>query len=97
MAITDNTRATQIYRIAQEAINNAIKHSKASDITLTLKTHLNQMMLEIQDNGVGIELNENKVGWGIGLTIMQYRASSINASLSIESTPKVGTTIRCIF
>jgi two-component system CheB/CheR fusion protein len=97
LAITDNTSATQIYRIAQEAINNAIKHSKASDITLTLKTHLNQVMLEIQDNGVGIELNENKVGWGIGLTIMQYRASSINASLSIESTPKVGTTIRCIF
>jgi two-component system CheB/CheR fusion protein len=93
----DNTSAVQVYRIAQEAINNAIKHSKASKISLQLRTHLNQMMLEIKDNGEGINIKKNKEHLGIGLQIMQYRASSINASLFIESIPENGTTIRCIF
>lgn len=97
LKVTDNTIAIQIYRIAQEAINNAIKHSKATKITLELKTHFNQMTLVIQDNGIGINLQENKADWGIGLKIMQYRASSINASLFIESSPNNGTTVRCIF
>jgi two-component system CheB/CheR fusion protein len=97
LKVSDNTTATQVYRIAQEAINNAIKHSKASEITLKLKTHLKQMMLVIYDNGIGIDLDGNKTDLGIGLNIMQYRASSINASLFIESSPNKGTTIRCIF
>lgn len=95
--IQDNTVAVQIYRIAQEAMNNAIKYSKASHITLQLKTHLDKMMLVIQDNGVGIELKENKENWGMGLKIMQYRASSINANLIIESSPNNGTIVRCFF
>lgn len=97
LKVQDNTTAIQIYRIAQEAINNAIKHSKAKNITLELKTHLNQMMLVIEDDGVGIELIKGQIDFGIGLKIMQYRASSINASLFVESSPKQGTTIRCIF
>lgn len=97
LRVSDNTIAIQIYRIAQEAINNAIKHSKANKITLQLKTHLNQMMLVINDDGIGIELKDNNTDWGLGLKIMQYRASSINASLFIESSPESGTTIRCIF
>jgi two-component system CheB/CheR fusion protein len=94
LRVTDNTVAIQIYRIAQEAINNAIKHSKASKITLELITHLNQMTLVIHDDGIGIKLKENR---GIGLKTMQYRASSINASLFIESSQNSGTTVRCIF
>lgn len=97
LKVPDNTTAIQVYRIAQEAINNAIKHAQASKITLKLKTHLNKMMLEIQDNGIGIDLKENNADLGIGLKIMQYRASSINASLFIESSPEHGTTVRCIF
>ena len=95
--VPDNTVAIQIYRIAQEALNNAIKHSKSTHITLQLKKHSDKMMLVIQDDGVGVELEENKTNWGLGLKIMQYRASSINARLFIESTPGSGTTIRCIF
>ncbi|MDX2366810.1 MAG: PAS domain-containing protein, partial [Colwellia sp.] len=95
--IPDNTVAVQIYRIAQEAMNNAIKYSKARHITLQLKTHKDKMMLVIQDNGVGIELKENKENWGMGLKIMQYRASSINANLIIESSPNNGTIVRCLF
>ena len=97
LRFSDNTSAIQVYRIAQEAINNAIKYSKASKITLHLKTHLNQMMLVIQDDGVGIDLKGKKVDWGIGLKIMQYRASSINANLFIESSLGKGTIVRCIF
>lgn len=95
--IPDNTVAVQIYRIAQEAMNNAIKYSKASHISLQLKTHVDKMMLVIQDDGVGIELKENKENWGMGLKIMQYRASSINANLIIESSPNNGTIVRCFF
>lgn len=95
--VPDNTVAVQIYRIAQEAMNNAIKYSKASHITLQLKTHVDKMMLVIQDDGVGIELKENKENWGMGLKIMQYRASSINANLIIESSPNNGTIVRCLF
>ena len=97
LKIPDNTVANQVYRIAQEAINNAVKYSKATKITLELKTHLGQMMLVIHDNGIGIDLKENQADWGIGLKIMQYRASSINGSLFIESPPEGGTSIRCIF
>ena len=97
LKVSDNSIAVQVYRIAQEAINNAVKYSKASNITLQLKTHLNQMMLVIQDDGIGIDLKETKANWGIGLKIMQYRASSINGSLFIESTPGNGTIVRCIF
>ena len=97
LRISDNSIAIQVYRIAQEAINNAIKYSRASNITLQLKTHLNQMMLVIEDDGIGIDLKETKADWGIGLKIMQYRASSINASLFIESTPQNGTIVRCVF
>jgi two-component system CheB/CheR fusion protein len=97
LKIPDNTVAIQIYRIAQESINNAIKYSKASHITLQLKTFADKMMLVIQDNGVGIELKENKENWGMGLKIMQYRASSINANLIIESSPNNGTIVRCFF
>lgn len=95
--VPDNTVAVQIYRIAQEAMNNAIKYSEATHILLQLKEHSDKMMLVIQDNGVGIELNENKDNWGMGLKIMQYRASSINANLVIESSPNNGTTVRCLF
>jgi PAS domain S-box-containing protein len=97
LKVPDNTIAIQIYRIAQEAINNAIKHAKATKITLQLKTHLNQMMLVVQDNGIGTQLKENKADWGIGLKIMEYRASSINANLFIGSSPERGTTVRCVF
>lgn len=95
--IPDNTVAIQIYRIAQEAMNNAIKYSKATHITLQLTTYSDKMMLVIQDDGDGIELKENKENWGMGLNIMQYRASSINANLVIESSPNNGTTVRCLF
>ena len=95
--IPDNTVAIQLYRIAQEAMNNAIKYSKANHITLQLKTHADKMMLVVQDNGIGIELKGNKENWGMGLKIMQYRASSINANLIIESSLNNGTIVRCIF
>jgi two-component system CheB/CheR fusion protein len=95
--VPDNTVAVQVYRIAQEAINNAIKYSKASKITLQLKSHKDKMMLLIQDDGIGIVLKDNKQNLGLGLKIMEYRASSINAHLSIESSPNNGTIVRCLF
>jgi len=84
----DNNRATQIYHIAREAVNNAVKHSKASrvKISLTLEnkdTSSEVIHIRIRDNGQGI--NDDGSSCGIGLQIMEYRAKIIDALFYIKS------------
>jgi signal transduction histidine kinase len=50
----NNTTATHLYRIAQEAVNNALRHSQASEICISLRQDHSQILLEVSDNGVGI-------------------------------------------
>ncbi|MEW6981229.1 CheR family methyltransferase [Colwelliaceae bacterium 6471] len=95
--ISDQSVAIQIYRIAQEALNNIIKHAKASKITLKLYREADKWHLLIQDNGQGFNPQKLDFDQGIGLRIMQYRASSINAKLTITSTPSNGTCVSCVF
>ncbi len=91
----DNSRATHLYHIAREAINNAVKHSKGSlvGISLTLENKgksSEQIHMCVHDNGQGI----NDVGStrGIGLQIMEYRAKIIDAQFYMDSGPE-GTSI----
>lgn len=56
----NNTTATHLYRIAQEAVNNALRHSQASEICISLRQDHNQILLEVSDNGVGINLTSSK-------------------------------------
>lgn len=89
----DNRVATQLYYIAQEAINNSLKHSGADKIDFLANFQKETIYLEISDNGKGISRSSKK-DRGLGLRIMEYRARLIGAILSIEKI-KNGTKIIC--
>ncbi len=77
------------YRVAQEIINNSLKHSDAKKLTVKLKNQEGHIMLFVGDDGKGFDVKE--VMAGLGLTTMQERTADINATLTIESTPEQGT------
>lgn len=91
----DNAAAVHLYRIVQEAINNAIKHGGAKKIQLGLTSANNQIILTIKDDGVGVAATSGKKPHGMGLRVMNYRAGMIGASVQMESPPEGGTLVRC--
>lgn len=82
-----------LYRIAQEALNNIVKHARASTVVLRLVRDKQQLILEVCDNGKGFDPTDPFPGH-LGLRSMQERAAKIDGSLTIESTPGQGTCIR---
>jgi two-component system, NarL family, sensor histidine kinase NreB len=84
--------AGQFYRIAQEAVNNALKHSRAKRITVSLARGPTGLELSVADNGRGFG---KVVRPGLGLQVMRHRASVIGAELAVETKPGQGTVIRC--
>lgn len=85
--------AAHLYRIAQEAVHNAVKHAQAKNITIRLKDD-GGVTLTVEDDGVGIA-PEKKYEPGMGLRIMQYRAHLINGALTVQSRGGEGTTVTC--
>ena len=92
--IADNGMATQLYRIAQEAAHNAVKHARASRMVIALSSANGEILLTVQDNGAGFS-RKLEVAQGMGLQIMRHRAEAIGASLSIHSSPSDGTSVSC--
>jgi len=93
--VNDINLATHLYHIAQEAINNAIRHGKARMICVDLSRVGGQCELSICDDGVGLgDITGNS---GMGLQIMSYRARMIGGSLEIERATGGGTIVRCAF
>lgn len=92
--ILDTAVAVQLYRIAQEASTNAIKHGKARNILLSLSTAGNRLVLRIEDDGVGFPKNPAK-SKGMGLRVMQHRANSIGATLVVRPGRNGGTVVTC--
>jgi K+-sensing histidine kinase KdpD len=86
--------ATHLYRIAQEAVNNSIKHGRPSRIRIKLASSPDRITLGIRDNGVGIR-RANGDGRGLGLHIMQYRANALSGSLVVQRTRHGGTEVVC--
>lgn len=86
---------TQLYRIAQEALNNIAKHARPSDVTIMLEKNADFLVLIIEDNGLGFdsEMTTNGSAKGLGLVGMRERASLIGADIEIESAPGSGTAI----
>ena len=80
------------YRVAQEALNNIARHSGARQVNLHLECQPGQMSLLIKDDGLGFDPGSVPSGH-MGIAIMRERASSIGASLKIDSQPGQGTTI----
>jgi PAS domain S-box-containing protein len=93
----DEEVETNLYRITQEALNNAAKHAKATKINVLLRKNDGELSLIIEDNGVGFDLSETKAdrerGRGFGLVGIRDRASMISAALEIETEKTKGTTI----
>jgi PAS domain S-box-containing protein len=93
--VNDIDLGTHLFHIAQEAINNAIRHGKAGKICVSLRAHENQGELTIADDGRGMPaLTENS---GMGLQIMNYRARMIGASFEIGPAKGNGTVVTCVF
>jgi signal transduction histidine kinase len=83
-----------IFRITQEGLNNAIKHSGATNIHVQLQRNIEYFLLVIEDNGKGFLFDNNFISNGNGLNNMKERALLIDGSLDIETEPDEGTTIR---
>ena len=81
-----------IYRIAQEALHNVVKHAQAEKVILRLKQEEQELVLEVRDNGKGFDAT-NALPGGIGLHSMQDRAAHLRGTLTIESVPGQGTSL----
>lgn len=95
LIVADPHTAMHLYRIAQEAVGNALKHSRATGISIELSNRKDRLMLTVTDNGEG-GANLQRAENGMGLRVMKYRADLIGASLEIHSSPKKGTRVTCI-
>jgi PAS domain S-box-containing protein len=85
---------TTLYRIAQEALTNVARHSRATSVDVILERHGDQVVLVVEDNGVGFEpARTTSKRRGFGLLGMQERATLIGGTLQIESQPGKGTTV----
>jgi PAS domain S-box-containing protein len=94
ISLNDNTVATHLFFIAQEAVANAIKHAKADRIVIGLSHDSNALHMTVSDNGCGFD--NNRSFSGIGLQIIEYRANHIGAVIRIDSETDHGTTIRVL-
>lgn len=93
--IGDDAVAYQVYRIVQEAVHNAAKHSRSKTISISVSEGRSRLAVIVTDNGVGIPPTAAS-GSGMGQRIMRYRAGMIGASLTITSTRGKGTQVTCV-
>ena len=84
----------ELYRIAQEALNNSLKHAAATAVTVRIATEGGLLTMEIADNGRGFDLDSAADTGGIGLSSMQERAEKLNSDLQIVSIPEKGTRVQ---
>lgn len=93
--IHDNPTAIHLYRIAQESVQNAIRHGKATRVNIVLSATNAAVTLSVKDNGQGFPqvLPEMR---GMGLEIMKYRARTIGGQLSLKPDARKGTVLTCV-
>ena len=94
VTIHDHSVATHLFRIAQEAVSNAVKHGRAQRIVITLRNSLGRITLDISDNGNGFR-KQSADHKGMGLHMMRSRASMIGGALAIESNAEGGVSVTC--
>jgi signal transduction histidine kinase len=85
----------ELYRLAQEALNNVLKHAQARHVSVQLNVLPDRTVLEIADDGVGFEADLHG-GGGFGLSGMHERAARLGAMLEVESAPGAGTRVRVV-
>lgn len=94
--IDDASISTHLYRIAQEAVNNAMRHGPASEIAITLSAGAGEGTLTIEDDGPGFSATGANNS-GMGLRIMNYRAGMIGGSIRVQKGELRGTSVACTF
>jgi PAS domain S-box-containing protein len=94
LAVEDEVVATHLFRIAQEAAQNALKHAHATRIEFDLRREPEGLLLTVHDDGRGIDPDVEH-GDGMGLKIMRYRANILGGRLTVTSGPRRGTLVRC--
>ena len=93
VSIADNSAATHLFRIAQEATTNAVKHGAAENVQIEISQAENEVTLSIKDDGRGFVTTGE--GRGMGLRLMAYRAGIIGGKVTVQSTPGRGTLVIC--
>lgn len=93
--VRDAETATHLYRIAQEAVRNATRHSNADRVEIRLVAPDGELMLEVTDNGVGLP-PPGRLQQGVGLRLMEHRCSLLGGRFIAESRARRGTRIACI-
>ncbi len=93
--VDDSSAASNLYRITQEAVSNAVKHGQANLVTVSVTDLGRALEITIDDDGIGFPdtLSEDR---GMGVDIMGYRARVIGGILTIERRPDGGTRVRCV-
>jgi len=92
----DNFTELTIYRVVQEALNNILVHSEATEINFQLLENEEELVLMIEDDGIGFDINENKEKKGIGLENINSRIENIGGSVHIDTAISRGTIITII-
>jgi signal transduction histidine kinase len=91
---SDLSIGVHLYRIAQEAASNAIRHGQAKHVQILLQTTSDALIVQVIDDGKGIDGTEPSAD-GMGLRIMRYRAKMIGASIEVRGRPGGGTVVTC--
>lgn len=91
--VYDNVVAINLYRIAQEAAGNSVKHGQAKHIWIELRNVGEKVFLAVSDDGVGYAPSAWERAGGMGIHIMQYRAKMIDSSLEIHNDSRQGATL----
>ena len=86
----------ELYRIAQEGLNNAVKHANARNVKINLKYTQKNVTLELWDDGIGFDAEVARASGGMGLRGIEERVRKVGGTLEIESVPGKGTTLRII-
>lgn len=94
-SLSDATAAGHLYRIAQESVNNALKHAQANEVVIRLEQTPAAVTLEISDDGIGLPAGKPKRR-GLGLGVMQHRARVIGGELTVTSKRNGGVTVQCV-
>ena len=93
-SLPDPSAASHLYRIAQEAVANALKHAQPQRIVISLNQKRDRLVMEISDNGKGF-MQSTGSSVGMGLRVMRYRASLFGGELQVKTSPGRGTRIIC--
>lgn len=89
-----NNVQTQLYWVAQEALNNALKHSQATTVDVRIQSQQGVVEMEVRDNGVGFDLDQARRSAGLGLANIENRMRKLGGEAEILTTMGEGTTVR---